>query len=356
MVFVSDSPVGFGGTDLWFSLRNGEEWQTPQNMGHHINSGGDEIMPAIYGDYLIFSSNGRSDSYGGFDLYAARLVALTQGDTVEMYPIGRAPAFSLQAPFCTNGDDLGFVVSSDLSSGWWLRRGTDSSETLCHFAGRLDCVNVKGMISSSLYDKVEDAYAVAAFTPRPGAPLRYDTVPAYPDGSYSLYLRPGVPYELFFHAANHFVTHIHYAPARANEEQLYVAAINDVRLNTIALDSLISTKSLFSSSVSSELSPAGRAFVDNLARFLVENPNLSINIYSTYNLSADIPFCSLLNGSRLRSLTNYLVSKGVSPKAIATSTNRPASLKRASQSLDDRNLSPVAQSSLTVGFSFSSKK
>lgn len=350
MVFVSDSPLGFGGTDLWFSMRNGEKWLSPQNMGHIVNSGGDEVMPFIYGDYLVFSSNGRTDSYGGFDLYATRLVSLKQGDTVSMYPIGRAPVHSLQAPFCSANDDLALIVDSGLTSGWWFSRGSDSSEVLHLFNGSLECVNMRGTISSSLYDEVKGAYAIVAYIQRPGSPLHYDTVHALPDGKFSLFLRPGVNYELSFHAADHFVTRQQLVPKRPDEGRLYAAVENNVRLTSIALDSLLSFHNLFSSSVSSELSPSGRAFVNELARFLVENPGLSISVYSNYNLSADIPFCSLLNGSRLRSLKDYLVAKGVSEKKISISSNRPVASKRQIQVPDDRDLSPVAQSSLTVAF------
>lgn len=353
MVFVCDSPLGFGGTDLWFSLRNGDEWLSPQNMGHIVNSGGDELMPVIYDDFLIFSSNGRPDSYGGFDLYASRLVALSQGDTVMMYPVGRCPVHSMQAPFCSVDDDLALLPSDDNSSGWWLRRAADSSEVLYPFDGRLECVALQGRITSARYEKLDGAYAVAANTSRPGTPVHYDTVYALDDGSYTLYLRVGLHYDLLFHAPNHFISRQEILPSRTSEESLFASMSKDVQLKTIPLDSLLSFSALFSSSVSSELSPAGRANVDKLAQFLVENPDLKINVYSFYNLSSDIPFCSLLNESRLRSLTDYLVSKGVDPKSVVASTNVPISMRRAASfQTNNRSLSPVAQSSLTAAFSF----
>lgn len=354
MVFASDSPLGFGGIDLWFSMRSGNDWLSPQNMGHLVNSGGDDIMPAIYGNYLVFSSDGRPDSYGGFDLYATRLLTLRQGDTARMYPIGRSPVQSLKAPFCSKDDDMAFIPSSNLNHGWWLRRNADNSEVLNRFDGTLHCVVMRGTLTSEHYDKLDDAYVVAAHTPRKGASQSYDTARVLSDGSYVIFLQNGVHYDLSFHAKNHFVEQQEIVPVRGSEELLYADATKDVQLRTIPLDSLITFTHLFSTSVSSELSSAGRANVDKLVCFLLENPGLRINVYSNYNLSADIPFCSLLNGSRLRSLTDYLVSKGVNSKAITTSTNIPPSLKRNSRAMiADRSVSPLEQSSLTVAFSFS---
>ena len=359
MVFVSDSPLGFGGTDLWFAIRNGQDWGSPQNIGHLLNSSGDEIMPSVYGDFLLFSSNGRADSRGGFDLYATRLVASTQGDTVAMYPIGRSLVYSMEEPFCTKDDDLAIVASGDLSSGWWLRRKSDGTETFFHFCERLDCVRLRGVISSSLYDRVGGAYAVAAFSPREGAALVRDTIRALADGSYSFFLRAGVQYEISYYAKDHFITTQTITTERTSEERLYSEMVNDVRLSAISFDSLMFFPSLFSSSVGSELSPAGRAFVDKMVLFLLQNPSVCINVYSTYNLSADLSFCSLLNGSRLKSLSDYLVSKGVPRTAISTSTSIPSDLKRKAGTAahtNQKGLSPVAQSSLTVSFSLSKAK
>ena len=149
MVFASDCPIGFGGRDLWFcEMRNGE-WQYPQNMGHRINTEGDESMPAIYGEFLIFASDGRGDSYGQRDLYATRLVALEQtGDTVMMYPIGRSAVHSLEAPFCSADDDFGFTTDGS-TGGWWLSRDTAGNEVFHSYSGRLDCVRLSGKVTDT---------------------------------------------------------------------------------------------------------------------------------------------------------------------------------------------------------------
>lgn len=74
MVFASDSKLGFGGYDLWYSVLNNGEWGTPVNFGAEINTEYDEYRPAIEyfpesnNDLMIFSSN-RLEGKGGFDLY-----------------------------------------------------------------------------------------------------------------------------------------------------------------------------------------------------------------------------------------------------------------------------------------------
>lgn len=347
MFFVSDSPLGFGGFDLWFSIRDGDGWLPPQNMGHNVNTGGDEIMPAVYHNFLLFSSNGRPDTRGGFDIYAS-LIANPNDSSA----IGKNPVSTLQAPFCSPDDDLAFTPSLSMSMGWWLRRDAKGIDNLYSFEGSLSCVMMHGSISSTLYDNVDAAYVAAAYRPNANASLRIDTVFASPDGTYTLFLRPGTDYELSFHANSHFVAHQLITPSLSDESTLYSPLLNDVRLETIALDSAISFIDLFNSSVSSELAPSGRAHLDTLARFLVENPSLSLNIYSFYNLSADIPFCSLLNASRLRTLSEYLLSQGVNRNSIITSPSTPPSSLRSNPPSTPTKISPVASSSLTVAFVF----
>ena len=71
--FSSNMPDGYGGMDLYYSIKlpNGE-WGEPQNMGSEINSEFDENFPVLADDEntLYFSSNSNK-SIGGFDLFVS---------------------------------------------------------------------------------------------------------------------------------------------------------------------------------------------------------------------------------------------------------------------------------------------
>lgn len=74
MVFASDRPGGFGGYDLYYSVRHDSAWSAPENMGPAVNTEYDECRPvlvspgAFLNDMVVFSSN-RPGGKGGFDLY-----------------------------------------------------------------------------------------------------------------------------------------------------------------------------------------------------------------------------------------------------------------------------------------------
>lgn len=73
MIFASDRPGGFGGSDLWMVMKQGKNsWSEPVNLGDKINTEADEMFPYIdqTSGKLYFSSNGHN-GLGGLDIYEA---------------------------------------------------------------------------------------------------------------------------------------------------------------------------------------------------------------------------------------------------------------------------------------------
>ncbi|MFW5754692.1 MAG: TolB family protein, partial [Marinilabiliaceae bacterium] len=59
LVFSSNRSQGHGGTDLYLSLKKGEKWGRPVNLGRAVNSGSHECCASFTADgrYLLFSSS-----------------------------------------------------------------------------------------------------------------------------------------------------------------------------------------------------------------------------------------------------------------------------------------------------------
>ena len=346
MVFASNCPLGFGGLDLWYSEWKNDEWQYPQNMGHRINTEGNEVSPFIYGDFLLFSSNGRVGGYGGYDIYSSRLVALEQtGDTVVMFPIGRCPVYSLQAPFCSRGDDYGMTVNDDGTVGWWLESESDGRRSLHSFSGRLDCVKLTGTVVGHNGQPIVNASVVARTHDGRSIETSVDK-----DGEYVLYLQPNEEYEMTYMAPEHFQHHQRYMATRQNENSLYYRDNMDVDLKAYVIGQNYRYGDLFGSSVGSELTSAGRTRMDAVALFLMDNPGLKVVVVSSFNQSADRPFCNLVNQSRLRAISDYLSSKGVPLTSIVTETGTNDNDESGEE--DGMMMSAVAVSSRTVSFVF----
>ncbi|MBI9068083.1 MAG: OmpA family protein [Salinivirgaceae bacterium] len=75
LFFSSNGHLGMGGFDVYKSEKGLDgEWETPQNMGHPINSPADELFYKPTADTMVaLYSTIRPDSYGGLDIYKIQL-------------------------------------------------------------------------------------------------------------------------------------------------------------------------------------------------------------------------------------------------------------------------------------------
>lgn len=91
MYFISDRRGGQGGHDIWYAeYKKGNKWTDPVNLGPVINTPGNEesVYVTFGGDTLYFASDSRA-GFGGFDIYMSVKDANGQwGEPVNMgYPI-----------------------------------------------------------------------------------------------------------------------------------------------------------------------------------------------------------------------------------------------------------------------------
>ncbi|HTL82779.1 MAG TPA: hypothetical protein VL651_13795, partial [Bacteroidia bacterium] len=111
LYFASNRPGGQGGIDIWVTHKGADgEWGVPVNAGPTINTQYDEKSPFIHSDSqtLYFSSNGHP-GVGGYDIFFSRADA--KGNWAEPVNLG--------LPINTEGDDVGFFVSTDATTGFF---------------------------------------------------------------------------------------------------------------------------------------------------------------------------------------------------------------------------------------------
>lgn len=109
--FSSDRPGGFGGLDIYMSVKNEKgKWGKATNLGSKINTPYDEDSPYIMpdGNLLYFSSEGHT-SMGGFDIFFIK--KSKEGKWGQVYNMGY--------PINTSDDDIYFVISADGMRGYY---------------------------------------------------------------------------------------------------------------------------------------------------------------------------------------------------------------------------------------------
>lgn len=135
LYFVSDMPGGYGGKDLYFSVKINDGWSVPKNLGPKINTEGDETFPYISTDgTFYFSSNGHA-GLGGLDLFKVQLK--------NNEPISEVQ--NLGFPINSSKDDFGFIINNNYNSGYFSSNRYDSDD-IFKFNYHPILINLKGNV------------------------------------------------------------------------------------------------------------------------------------------------------------------------------------------------------------------
>ncbi|MDQ3394215.1 MAG: OmpA family protein [Bacteroidota bacterium] len=119
MIFASDMPGGFGGTDLYRTMKVNGIWHPPVNLGPKINTSGNELFPFVENAILYFSSNGHP-GLGGLDVFH------TTAD-------GNNPVMNIGYPINSNNDDFGFIIRKNEGYFSSNRNGNPNNDNIYSF-------------------------------------------------------------------------------------------------------------------------------------------------------------------------------------------------------------------------------
>lgn len=108
LIFSSNKPGGYGGTDLYVSSMINGQWSSAKNLGEIINTKGDEMFPYFpNSDEMVFSSNGHG-GLGDLDLFRVDLSA-TSHEAIE----------NLRYPYNSANADFGYVSDPSGTTGYF---------------------------------------------------------------------------------------------------------------------------------------------------------------------------------------------------------------------------------------------
>lgn len=109
LFFSSDMPGGYGGTDIYVSKFDGNNWGTPINLGEKVNTPGNELYPFVdEKGNLYFSSDGHP-GLGELDIFFTQLDGLTQKGRIT----------NLGMPINSSKDDFGIITDGLRKSGYF---------------------------------------------------------------------------------------------------------------------------------------------------------------------------------------------------------------------------------------------
>jgi hypothetical protein len=155
LVFSSDRPGGFGGTDLYYSRKKLDgDWTVPENIGGYINTKFDEDGPFIHpeGNKLYFSSKGHN-TMGGYDIFYSEFL-----DDKNRWTRPQ----NLGYPVNTPDDDIFFVWSVDGERAYFSSERADTyGNTDIYIMIRNDQEQVLVNASGTIRDKIDQSPVAA---------------------------------------------------------------------------------------------------------------------------------------------------------------------------------------------------
>ena len=300
MVFSAADRMGLGGKDIWYSRYDTieDEWTMPRNMGHRVNTAGEEIAPSFCGDFLFFTSRMRAEGDTVWSVYATKwMTNVVDSDTVTASNIGRAKVQKMPYPFNALQDD--YEMIRDSATTYWLSRRNGYDE-LYAYDGRIDGVLLKGKVLGTDGNVLSDA--VLRLTDASGMQQSTTTDAS---GNYQFLLNPEKQYSIMCFKQGFFEQALSVETQRLDEELLVAVMQRDVTLESLPIGEDFYYQGLFASSASADLSAQGRSNMARLADFLRCNPQIRATISLRSVSVNDLVFAELITDQRIESLKAY---------------------------------------------------
>ncbi|MFZ2340449.1 MAG: hypothetical protein WAW07_12095 [Bacteroidales bacterium] len=145
MIFSSDMPDSNGGLDLYLSKLEDGKWSTPENLGNHVNSSGNELFASLDTENNLFFSSDGMPGEGGYDIFVC-----TYNGSGWLKPV------NLSKTINSKDDELAFTVSrTDKQSAFYTSRAKSGK-------GRMQLFSVTTSLSPDKKSDSELSYQILA--------------------------------------------------------------------------------------------------------------------------------------------------------------------------------------------------
>ncbi len=295
LYFTSDMPGGQGGRDIW-RINLKERQGSLENLGEWINTPGDEMFPTFRSDSVFYFASNGHPGYGGLDIFRA-----------EMTRSGGWTVTNMGLPVNSSADDFG-ITFGEGESGFFSSNRTDNRGFDHIYSFELP--ELKILISGWVLDKDEE--------PVPNAVIRIvgndgsnQKQVARNDGSFSFPLDRGVSYVMlagakgYLNAKQEFTSDIAEEDAEYGVDFILASVTKPVVIDNIFYDFDKAT-----------LRPESKEALDEMARILRDNPNVTIEMASHTDRKGSEEYNIDLSSRRARSVIDYLISVGIAPERL----------------------------------------
>ena len=310
LYFVSDMPGGMGGKDIYISYFINRKWTKPQNLGNIINTKGDEMFPYIFNDTLLFFASDGHAGYGGLDIFKS----------VKRFGKWQAPQ-NIMAPINSTYDDFGIIYDTSLARGYFSsnRKGGKGGDDIYYFKRTPKLkpvivyvpptsINIRGVVKDAitmtplpfatvfLWDKNSDSVKV---------------IKTNANGEYMTRVKIGTPFTIKGMGKG-------YNSDTLNTRIVDTVdvGLHDILLSKFQINQVFRIENIYYDYDKWNIRPDAAFELDKVIRFLNEHPEIQIELGSHTDARGSFTYNQSLSQKRARSAVDYILANGINNTRI----------------------------------------
>ncbi len=324
--FASNGISGYGGFDMFMSKRLDDtwlNWSEPINLGKKINSAGHDYYYTIpaSGDYAYFSST--NSTFGKADLFRIKLPVLLQPEPVTLL---KGKIIDADTKKEINADiEFGGLISEEpkgisttLDGDYQIIIPKDNYNVTIKKQGYFPVIKTNDEIIDFEDDyNTENTIETAKHDIKTELRAEIKTKPLSEE---ELEKEVNKRVEEKFNTTttiekDSIVKEIT-GDLKTSTDTLYSEVTADIEMIPIRAGTVIRLDNIFFEANKSDLKDESSAALDEVVFFLKSNPNIYVEIGGHTNGLPNDDFCFKLSNNRAKSVTEYLVSKGIKSDRI----------------------------------------
>lgn len=312
LYFVSDRKGGYGRRDIWYAtLDDNGQWTKAANLGKPINTEYEEYSPFIHvnGRTLYFASNGLV-GFGGFDLYYT-----------EKLENGWSMPQNVGSPINNHEDQFSLFITADGKKGYYSHEEMTPSGIPM---GRIYEVQipdnqqvkyksnyVKGVVKDKKTGRELKA-RIELFDINKNAIVSLVNSDSI-SGEYLMVLTQGSEYALYVNKKGYLFKSLNFNYSDVTD---FEPLIINVDLEPAEKGSVSVLKNIFFDVDKYDLKDKSITELEKIVRFLQENPQIKVEISGHTDNTGNPSYNQQLSEKRAKSVNNYLIGKGIAQERL----------------------------------------
>ncbi|MBN7811427.1 OmpA family protein [Algoriphagus sp. H41] len=310
LFFSSNRRGGFGGNDIWYSVRqNDGSWAEAKNLGATVNTPKDEISPFMFfnNEILFFASDGHL-GFGGMDIFLSRV---KNGEFQKPENLGLPINDQLEqvALFITAKKDYAYYTEltseEDQNDRSLLYRFKFPEEI---YLGENLTVTEGKVFNAKTGQPVDATLSLVSLT---NDSTLYQFQADGKTGDFTMLYPENAVSGLYVEKKG-------FLPKIYNVERDKIQNVKDlkVELTPVAAGEEFVFENVFFEFDKYDLKPESKTSLRRLQKFLLENPNVNILITGHTDNVGSVAYNQTLSLQRAKSVQSFLMAAGLHPGRV----------------------------------------